>query len=282
MLGFWIGGVPFGAGSAPDPAEAPLSLHAHAHNDYQHRYPLLEALSHGFVSIEVDIHLVDGDLLVAHDLEDVVAEKTLQALYLDPLQRLVRKNQGAVYPDGSGIFLLIDVKSHSRETWEALREKLLEYREILTVYREGRVVAGPVTVVISGNRDWEAMLEDSLCPALYDGRIEDLSLNPSSPLIPMVSAGWGDEFSWDGIGVIPEVVLEKVERIIEQAHQQGRKVRFWATDVPSSRQQEYIWETLLKAGVDIINTDKLVEFEYFAGSTRVREEFGLGKDNERH
>ncbi len=67
---------------------APL-VHGHAHNDYQHARPLVEALECGFCSIEADIHLVDGKLLVAHDKEDVRANRTLESLYLDPLRQRV-------------------------------------------------------------------------------------------------------------------------------------------------------------------------------------------------
>ena len=49
-------------------AADPLPLgRAHAHNDYEHTRPLLDALDCGFGSIEADVHLVDGRLLVAHD-----------------------------------------------------------------------------------------------------------------------------------------------------------------------------------------------------------------------
>ena len=41
---------------------APLAR-AHAHNDYLHERPLLDALDHGFTSVEADIFLVDGKLL---------------------------------------------------------------------------------------------------------------------------------------------------------------------------------------------------------------------------
>ena len=56
------------ARSNPSPsktAEAPLAG-AHAHNDYEHPRPLLDALSHGFQSVEADIFLIDDQLLVAH------------------------------------------------------------------------------------------------------------------------------------------------------------------------------------------------------------------------
>src|SRR5438552_3449936 len=56
-------------------------IHAHAHNDYLHRRPLLDALDCGFCSVEADVHLVDGQLLVAHKLNEVRPELTLQSLY---------------------------------------------------------------------------------------------------------------------------------------------------------------------------------------------------------
>ena len=39
---------------------------AHAHNDYYHRRPLLDALDQGFCSVEADIYLVEDRLLVGH------------------------------------------------------------------------------------------------------------------------------------------------------------------------------------------------------------------------
>jgi hypothetical protein len=55
---------------------------AHSHNDYEHARPLLDALDHGFGSVEADVWLVNGALLVAHDLKDAKPEHTLQKLYL--------------------------------------------------------------------------------------------------------------------------------------------------------------------------------------------------------
>src|SRR5262245_25702012 len=73
----------------------PLSR-GHAHNDYAHERPLLDALEHGFCSVEADIYLVEGHLLVAHDRGQVQPGRTLQALYLDPLRDRVQKNGGKV------------------------------------------------------------------------------------------------------------------------------------------------------------------------------------------
>ncbi|GAA2887392.1 hypothetical protein GCM10020220_092030 [Nonomuraea rubra] len=83
---------------------------AHAHNDYEHERPLLDALDHGFTSVEADIYLVDGELRVGHDPEDLRPGRTLQSLYLDPLAQRVR--HGSVYPRSrQQLQLLVDIKN---------------------------------------------------------------------------------------------------------------------------------------------------------------------------
>ena len=66
----------------------------------------MDALEQGFCSVEADIHLVNGELLVAHDRDEVKAGRTLEKLYLEPLLERVRKNGGKVYPDGPEFTLL--------------------------------------------------------------------------------------------------------------------------------------------------------------------------------
>ncbi len=97
------------------PAERVVPLrNAHAHNDYEHKRPLFDALDRGFCSVEADIFLSDNQLLVGHTKSDLKAERTLQKLYLDPLRTRIKENGGRVYRDGPAVFLLIDgVKDRS-------------------------------------------------------------------------------------------------------------------------------------------------------------------------
>ncbi|MCS6919603.1 MAG: hypothetical protein NZM28_07520, partial [Fimbriimonadales bacterium] len=44
---------------------------AHSHNDYWRKRPLQDALECGFCSVEADIFLVDGKLLVGHDTHEL-------------------------------------------------------------------------------------------------------------------------------------------------------------------------------------------------------------------
>ena len=63
----------------------------------------------------------------------------------------------------------------------------------------------------------------------------------------------------------------KMKRVVEQAHYQERKVRFWGTDVPDLAGQEYVWDLLLEAGVDFINTDKLKAFSEYIFRQGIKE-----------
>ena len=120
------------------PGAEPVPLiHVHAHNDYEHTRPLFDALDHGFCSVEADIYLVDGQLLVAHDRAKVKPERTLQALYLDPLRDRVKKNGGRVYPGGPECVLLIDEKTRWQTLYPVLRQTLKNYADMLTTFESG-------------------------------------------------------------------------------------------------------------------------------------------------
>ena len=60
-------------------------VRAHAHNDYYHKRPLLDALASGFCSVEADVFLKDDTLLVGHFRFELRKVRSLEALYLKPL-----------------------------------------------------------------------------------------------------------------------------------------------------------------------------------------------------
>jgi hypothetical protein len=236
---------------------APLA-NAHAHNDYVHKRPLADALDHGFCSVEADIYLVDGALLVAHNLRDVKPAKTLEALYLDPLLARVQANGGRVYRDGPPFMLLVDIKADGRQAYEALAERLAKYAEMLTVVRDGEAHPGAITVVISGDRAADRIAADKVRYAGIDGRMSDLDADTPANLMPLVSDAWGSHFKWRGQGEMPADEEKKLQTFVEKAHAHGRKIRFWA--IPSN---PAVWAVLADAGVDLINTDDLPGLEKF-------------------
>jgi hypothetical protein len=237
---------------------------AHAHNDYEHGRPLLDALEHGFTSVEADVWLVDGELRVAHDLEDTRAGVTLESLYLDPLDALVRQEGRSIYPgwDGS-LQLMIDIKSDGEATYAAIEKELAEHPQLMTRYAKGKVTEGPVTAVISGNRPLATMQAAEKRIGFYDGRSADLLSGASAELMPLVSDNWTKLFTWQGVGPMPEAERAKLRAYVETAHAEGYRVRFWATPDQPGAAREALWTELHNAGVDHINTDDLAALEAF-------------------
>ncbi len=237
---------------------------AHAHNDYEHERPLLDALDHGFTSVEADVWLVNGELLVAHDAWEVQPGRTLESLYLDPLRDLVHANGGSVYPgwDGS-LQLLIDIKNTGEATYAEIDATLRRYQDMMTRYVGGRVRPGAVTAVISGDRPLAAMQAQRLRFAGYDGRLGDLDSGLSAGLMPLVSDNWGNHFTWRGDGPMPAAERAKLADIVQRAHAAGYRIRFWATPDEPGPARDAIWSELLAAGVDHLNTDDLAGLRDF-------------------
>lgn len=244
--------------SALSGAEITPLIRAHAHNDYEHPRPLFDALERGFCSVEADVYLVEGQLLVAHDRKDVKPARTLAALYLEPLRERVKRNAGRVHRNGPALVLLVDVKSEAAPTYAVLHHELKTYAAMLTTFRGGRTEPGAITVIVSGNRAREEMLAQPVRYAAIDGRTADLEANPSAALVPIISDNWQKLFTWRWEGAMPEEQRTALRAWIDRAHAQGRRVRFWNTpDRPDA------WAVLLDAGVDMIGTDDLPGLQRF-------------------
>ena len=242
-----------GWATADDARKVVPLTNVHAHNDYEHQRPLLDALDNGFCSVEADIHLVDGKLLVAHSRAAVKPDRTLESLYLEPLRERARKNGGRVYPGGPTVWLLIDFKGDPKATYPVLRKLLEAYSEILTVWRDGKKTEGAVTPILTGNHPAEAVLAaETVRYAAVDGILEALDRNPPADLVPWMSSQWSLSFKWKGTGAMPEAERQKLREIVDKAHAQGRLVRFWGAPDNAT-----IWQALLAAQVDLINTDDL-------------------------
>jgi glycerophosphoryl diester phosphodiesterase len=246
----WAGGVENGP-------PTPLAQ-AHSHNDYEHEHPLLDALQHGFCSVEADVWLVEGELLVAHDRDKVQPGRTLESLYLKPLRERVVANEGRVYRDGPPFTLLIDFKSEADSTYDALKGVLATHKNILTHFENGRVQTNAITVIISGNRPVEKMKSEDVRLAAIDGRLSDMENLPPIDLMPLISDNWSNVFQWRGEGEFSETELDQLTKLVLAAHEAGRRVRFWG-----SPDRERSWAVQKKAGVDLINTDKLGELAAF-------------------
>ena len=176
----------------------------------------------------------------------------------------VKKNGGSVYPGYEHEFILwIDIKSQGVETYQAIHKELRKYQKMLTRYTTAGVKPGAVTVYISGNRPRDVMENQKVRYAAYDGRMSDFDRDVTNQFIPIISDNWTKHFTWMGVGEMPKVEKEKLKHIVSTSHENGQKVRFWATPDLPGPQREAIWTELLNVGVDFINTDDLAGLQEF-------------------
>ena len=235
------------------PAQSPLDR-AHAHNDYVHARPLLDALDRGYGSVEADVHLVDGALLVAHARDSVHADRTLESSYLAPLRAWIAAHGGSVHPGRPPLTLLIDVKSHAESTWVALEPLLRGFDDVITSWHDDSMTTRPVVAVISGERPLATLPAQRDRWAALDGRLPDLDAmhGPSAAAMPLVSSDWKKFTDWRGRGAPPKSLRRRLATVVARAHAQGRWLRFWNTpDVP------VVWRFLMRSDVDLIGADDL-------------------------
>jgi hypothetical protein len=242
----------------PPPFDGPAGelVRAHSHNDYEQPEPLEDALRARFYSVEADVFLVDGHVMVSHRPWDFAG--SLTGLYLDPLEARV-DTWGSVYGDGLPFFLWIDFKDPQPALRAALFE-LLEGYDMLTRYAPGEVREGAVTVVLTGHEEQKRSFVDE-----YPRRRATRDEHAVSADDPPVDGDWGfyaldwrEAVGWDGEGDMSADERARLHGLVDTAHGRGRPLRFWA--LPD---HEGGWRAALEAGVDFINTDRVQDLAIF-------------------
>jgi len=227
-----------------------VHLRAHSHNDYEHARPLQDALNAGFASVEADIYLVDGKLLVAHDRKDVQPERTLEALYLRPIMDRIQRT-GSVQPGVSTFQLMIDIKANATDVLPVLDRALKPYERVLSHGSSTDYSSGALEIVLSGDRPIRQLAARRERNIFVDARIEDLK-SPQPGVFRMVSEAWLSHIPWFGSGLISRKNREWLSDYVRRADDLGIKSRFWGLpDTPAG------WRILDAAGVSWIGTDKL-------------------------
>lgn len=246
-------------------AITPLN-NAHSHNDYWKEHPLWDALQHGFTSIEIDVHLVKNELVVAHLLPTFTKQSTLQELYLQPLFELYQLHAPKILPQyEQPLQIMIDIKTEGVTTYLHLEKILAAYEEMLTVYTKNSIQPKAISVIISGNRPIELIASKEKRLVAIDGRLADLGKGYAATLMPMIS----DRFSkitHRHLLRLPytQQNIHRLQYYARIAKQEGKTLRFWQTP-----EDEYTWQTLLNAGVDWINTDEIARLTSFLQSPLV-------------
>jgi len=225
---------------------------AHSHNDYEQKNPLFEAYNQGFGSIEADVHLVNDTLYVAHDAHEIRKERTLETLYLQPLLGKFRKNKNSIYTDKTrSLVLLIDLKTGYQETLPILMKTLEPYKKML-------MPRGNVQVIISGNTPPPGLFADYPNYIYFDGRPENTYSAKESKRLGMISQSFRKYNQWKGQGEIATEDKARLQAVVEQVHNQNKRIRFWAT--PDT---ESAWKLLMDLNADYINTDSIIPLSDF-------------------
>lgn len=224
---------------------------AHAHNDYVHPVPFWTAYNAGFGSIEADIFFRDSQLLVAHEEKELVNKRTLEDLYLKPVQSCIEKNKGFVYSDTSRqLQLLIDVKTDSVATLNKLIAVLQNYPTLIN--------NPSLKLVITGGRPAAEDFPTYPSYILFDGNLGTQYSTASLNKIAMLSSSFRNYSVWNGSGKIAAKEKKLLKNEIDKAHTVHKPVRFWeAPDVPNA------WNELMHLKADYINTDHINELAVF-------------------
>lgn len=221
------------------------SANVHSHNDYEQLFPFWAAWRQGFGSIEADVFLDNGELIVAHERTQMKRRWTIDSLYLQPLQQCIRENKGYVFADTSRqLQLLIDIKSEAVSTLNRLVEKLRDY-PLLTA-------TSSLKIVISGNRPEASGLASYPDWIWFDGDLQKEYNKDQLDRIEMLSGNFSRYSSWNGKGRLPEKERLVLKELISNAHSLNKKIRFWnSPDIMNS------WYSFMELGIDYINTDHI-------------------------
>ena len=240
----------FQSAAIAQPAKYTVS-NAHSHNDYEQANPFWAAYNAGFGSIEADIFLRENQLLVAHEEKELVNKRTLEDLYLKPLQSCIEKQKGFVYSDTTRqLQLLIDIKTDSIATLNKLITVLQNYPAIIN--------NPSVKIVITGGRPVADQFPSYPSFILFDGNVGTVYSEASLAKIAMLSSSFKNYSQWNGTGTLPQKDKAVLKAEIDKAHALRKPIRFWeAPDLPNA------WHHLMQLKVDFINTDHISELAAF-------------------
>ncbi len=225
----------------------------HAHNDYQQPLPLTNALRNNVFSIEADVYLRNGQLVVAHDAKDVAAAPLLDSLYLQPIIRLFKKHNGRISNNKTyAPVLMIDIKESGEAVLAALLQLVAPHRSVF----DRSVNARAVQLVISGDRGAVSTWASYPSYILFDGRPAEVYDSAALQRVAFISDAYNKYVTTaDSSG--------RIQQLVTKVHDMGKLLRLWG--IPDTAAA---WQRLRDLGVDIINTDKVGECREFFSTQR--------------
>jgi alkaline phosphatase len=239
------------------------TLNAHSHNDYANDIPFWSAYYSHFGSIEADVWAVNGELFVAHEQTGIVPEKTLDALYIQPIVNIFKKNGGQAWGDFNGSFqLLVDLKSSAGLTLDILSKKIARYPEVF----DPVVNKNAVRIIVTGNCPTPGEFKNYPDFIFFDGRRNQQYTHDQLKRVPLFSEDLRLFTKWNGKGNIIDQEHKQLKQFIDSVHQLGSKIRFW-----DSPDMINAWKTFINLGVDYINTDHIYKLADYLDKRKMSE-----------
>lgn len=266
-------------------------LSVHSHNDYWRPKPVFDAFSHGCTSIESDIWLEDGELLVGHNDLFLDKQYTVERLYLDVLRDLLDEVNCVTSKDGrkggffyddphSPTFLYVDIKTEAVDTYKkfmkkVIKSKLLEKGYLTTFdFSKEKLEWGPLTLVITGNAPVLFMQREPMDDpfnvnkrfAFADAQLDNIEAFDTENLSVVASGSLRQIIQTEkpvSFGGMNQTQTERLVSALDKAHSLGLKARVWDTPNWPKTVRNTVWEQLLKAGVDYLNVDDLDDVASF-------------------
>lgn len=219
----------------------------HSHNDYAQRVPFYQAYAQQVSSIEADVFLHDGQLLVGHDVEDLRADMTFEALYVEPIVTLFARNGGRAFRDSDQTLqLMVELKSETDPTLRAVAALLGRWPEVF----DPEVNPAAVRVAVTGRVPAPETFDRYPRFLGFDGAWDADYTPEQLERIALISTNFRDFSQWNGKGTIIPAEKERLEQVIDRAHEQGKPVRFW-----NAPEGTTVYYTFYDMGIDYINTD---------------------------
>lgn len=225
----------------------------HAHNDYEHNVPFVQAFQLGFGSIEADVILENDSLYVGHQHNDIFSKPLFfERDYIVPLYRALQQSQDT----SRTVVLLIDLKTEALTTLAKVIGIIEKYPLLTT--------ASGVQFVITGNQPPPSTFDQYPGYIYFDGNISNPEHLRHLNRIALFSDNFRNYSGWKGRGNIRSKEKRVLGNVIDKVHAMGKRIRFWGCpDNP------HVWSVFMKMGVDYINTDHIGQLADFFKSHQV-------------
>jgi hypothetical protein len=234
-------------------SNAQTLCNGHSHNDYLQKKPLETAINHGFYSVEADVFIKKGKLVLAHTKFGKIKNKTLEDYYLKPLFELYKSHDNSKIYENSDrtLYLFIDIKSDANSSIKILEKEIEKYKPMFTYYENNDLHQKAVTIIISGKRDKNYI--SSIPKKRYffiDGRLADIDKEFDTNLYPIISDNYKK--------AMKKIGEENIKKLIYKSLNQNKQIRFW-----NVKNNEKNWKKLNELGVSLINVDDIEQYSKF-------------------